>query len=129
MCRPANLEHPAPAAAAQVCSRTPCSVTDATCKQLANFQLRLDDRVLADPRYFKSLPASTLVQSCDPRGPGLLFNSTQLGALATFDPTAVRSSSRGGSSSQGRQQQPGGLMGTDWEAGLGGAWLLLLLGG
>ena len=72
----------------QVCS-VACQASDPLCKPLTSFQLRLDDKILDDPRYFKAVPSSSLVKACSPRGPGLLFNSSQLGKLATADPSKV----------------------------------------
>ncbi len=72
----------------QICS-LPCTPKDPYCKPLANFQLRLADRLLASPALLRDIPRSQLEYTCSPRGPGMLFNATLLKNLATADPYKV----------------------------------------
>lgn len=72
----------------QLCNER-CPTGGAFCQPVSAFQLRLADALVSDPRYFQSLETGELVQTCNPRGPGLLWNRTEVGGLGTDNPAAV----------------------------------------
>ena len=74
-----------------MCSRG-CTEGSPFCEPLSLLQLRLSDAVLENPESYGllAIAAGSVVQGCDPRGPGLLWNSTALQNMTTMAPSSVR---------------------------------------
>ena len=77
----------------QLCS-TDCSLNAELCRPLTAFQLRLADNVLDGGVGQELQPEASrglLVQGCDPRGPGMLWDGSRLEVLGTNEPAEVGS--------------------------------------
>ena len=75
----------------------PCNATEQEhCQPLSSLSLRLADSILSQPATaFKQLPKGSIEAGCSSSGgPGLRFNTTQLGSLA--DPLPEEEVSKAG---------------------------------